>query len=505
MAVTLQIPRIFRKYTGDKASLSFEARSRREVFEKAIAAYPALKIRVLDKNERIYPYLVLFHNGRSVDRDALDEPVEDGDVLDLITAAVGGSGPDVRMRGFQDRRSVDESLAYALDQAAPLEPEDIDLTTAAGRILAAAVVSDCAIPPFRRSAMDGYALRAEDSFGAGLYAPISLELIGAVLPGAAFEGAVGPGQAVRIMTGAPVPDGADAVLKAEESRESEGRVEALAAIAPGKNVGAIGEDIAAGDEVLAAGRRLRPQDIGVLASIGRARVSVIRRPRVRIIATGDELLAPGQRPGAGKIVDSNSPMLAALIARDGGDPTDQRRLPDVPDQIRAALSAPGADIIIASGGTSVGQEDWLPVLVRELGELGVHGIAMRPCAPTGLGRIASARVFLLPGNPVSCLAAYDLFAAPLLRRLGGRPIRDPYPRVTRALGRRVVSQIGRVDYVRVRLENGLVYPIAAAGASILSSTTRADGYIVTPEGSEGLPEGASVEVALYDLERAEAR
>ena len=330
----------------------------------------------------------------------------------------------------------------------------------------------------------------------------AFEVVGEVLPGSAFDGVVGPGQAVRVMTGAPIPEGADAVVMAEVCSEREGRVEVAEAVSPGKNVGAVGEDIRAGALLLEAGRRLRPQDAGLLASIGVARPRCVRRPRVRLVVTGDELLPAGSRPRGVRIVDSNSVVLRALVARDGGELLPYEILSDRPEAIRDALSSPRADVILVSGGSSVGKEDHAPRLVAELGSLDFHGISMRPSSPTGIGRIRDRFVFLLPGNPVSCLCAYEFFAGPTLRGLGGRSRAWPHRRVWLPLARKIASAIGRTDYVRVAVEDGRVVPVSTSGASILSSTVRAAGCVIVPRGLEGMPEGAEVEVLLYDEELA---
>jgi molybdopterin molybdotransferase len=282
-------------------------------------------------------------------------------------------------------------------------------------------------------------------------------------------------------------------------REDARRVLAEGSVTPGKNVGRRGEDVRAGATLLRAGRRLRAQDVGLLASVGRPDAAVVAAPRVRILVTGNELLAPGERPEDGRIADSNTPMLRALVRRDGGDVASALRLADDAAAIRAALGEPGFDLLVAAGGTSVGREDHLPVLVRELGRLDVHGVAMRPSSPTGIGTIGATRVLLLPGNPVSCLAAYDFFAGPAIRRLAGLPDAWPYPVRRTRLAAPLSSQVGRVDYCRVTLDARGATPLAVAGASVLSSTTRADGFVVVPAGSEGFPEGAEVDVLLYDL------
>ncbi len=407
---------------------------------------------------------------------------------------------DVRMKGFTERADVEEVERFLAESARRLEPEAVALEDCAGRVLAEDVRAEVAVPSFARSAMDGYAVRGEDTFGASEYDPVGLSVAGLSLPGKPFAGQVGKGQAVRIMTGAPLPQGADAVAMAEVCSEAGSRVEVSAAVAPHKNVGAPGEDIRAGDVVLRAGRRLRPQDVGLLASIGAGEPRCVRRPRVRFVVTGDELLAPGSRPAGAHIVDSNSPMLAALVERDGGEKLPHAILPDRADAIRTELARQDADVVLVSGGSSVGQEDHAPRLVAELGSLDFHGVAMRPSSPSGVGRIDGRLVFLLPGNPVSCLCAYEFFAGPTIRALGGRSRAWPHRRLMRRLARKIASMVGRVDYVRVAIEGDAVVPLATSGASILSSTVRADGFVVVPREREGMPEGAEVEVLLYDAE-----
>jgi molybdopterin molybdotransferase len=401
------------------------------------------------------------------------------------------------MRGFAQRMDVEEVERLLRGHTAVLPSESVELADLVGRVLTEAVEARVDVPSFDRSAMDGYAVRGEDTFGASDYGPLALQIVGEAYPGRPFDGRVGPGEAVRIMTGAPLPAGADAVVMAEVCTEADARVEVREAVSPRKHVGAVGEDIRSGDVVLHAGRRLRAQDAGLLASIGVARAGCVRRPRVRMAITGDELLPAGSQPEGVQIVDSNSPMLRALVERDGGVDAGCELLPDRPERIRAALEAGGADVVLVSGGSSVGQEDHAPRVVAELGTLDFHGVSMRPSSPAGGGRIGEHAVFLLPGNPVSCLCAYEFFAGPTIRALGGRSRRWPHVRVRVPLARKISSQVGRTDYVRVGIEAGLAVPLATSGASILSSTVRADGVVLVARDLEGMPEGAEVEVLLY--------
>jgi molybdopterin molybdotransferase len=417
-----------------------------------------------------------------------------------------GEPDDVRMRGFAQRHTVDAALAWLDAQLQPLTAEKVPLRVAAGRVLAASVVSDVDVPGFDRAMMDGYAVLADSTEGATAYTPLPLKVVGEALPGCPFDGVVRMGEAVRIMTGAPMPDGTDSVLPAEwigaEAEEagtnvsSQHLISALAAVSPGKHVGKLGEDIVRGTTLLESGRVLRPQDLGVLSSIGHGEVEVVRRPRVRLAVTGNELLPSGMRPRGFHIADANGPMLAALIDRDGGLVDFPGLVRDDREAILTALHA-DADVVIVSGGSSVGIEDLAPMLVAEYGELAVHGIAMRPSSPTGLGRLENRIIVLLPGNPVSSLCAYDFFAGRAIRALGGRSKEWPYRGVCGRLNRKINSPIGRLDYARVRVVDGLVEPLAVTGASVLSSTTRADGFVIVGEDSEGFPAGAEVKVWLY--------
>jgi len=409
------------------------------------------------------------------------------------------------MRGFRSRLSVADAVGVLSRRTGRLEAEEVSLAEAAGRVAAREVVAETSVPHFARAAMDGYALSGESTFGASAYAPVQLVILGQALPGRPFAGKVGRGEAIRITTGAPVPEGADAVLMAEHAEEtSRGEstyVQVRAPVPPGKHVGAVGEDIQAGSVVVAAGRVLRPQDLGVLASVGVGAVLAVRRPRVRIVITGDELLRPGQRPEGASIVDANSLMLAALARRDGAGAVDIGYARDERAQVREAMAGATEEVVLVSGGSSVGPEDHAPSVLAEIGELAVHGVAMRPSSPAGFGFIGEGGgrvVFLLPGNPVSCLCAYEFFAGHTIRALGGRSRAWPHRQRRCKVASKFVSELGRTDYVRVRVEGEEVYPIMTSGASILSSTTRADGVVIVGEGEEGYAEGDWVTVLLYD-------
>ncbi len=409
---------------------------------------------------------------------------------------------DVRMRGFEQRTRLAVVREWLTARCTPVAAERVSLAALAGRVLAEDIVAGRDVPPFRRSAMDGFALRGDETTGAGDYSPLRFSVVGESFPGHPFAGSLAPGQAVRIMTGAPVPERADAVLPAELAVDLGGSIEIVGSVPPGKNVGRVGEDMSRGATVLKRGRRLRPQDIGLLAALGIAEATAIRQPRVRLLLTGNELATVGGLADPFQIYDSNSWMLAPLVERDGGTLIETLLLRDDRDAIRDALDRPGADVVLLSGGSSVGIEDHAPSLLAERGEVAFHGIAMRPASPTGLGSLGDALVMLLPGNPVSCLCAYDLVAGLAIRLLAGRSGELPYREVKLPVAGKIVSAVGRVDYCRVKIVDGRVTPLAISGASILSSTCRADGFVLVPEALEGYGEGAEVTVYWYDSEPA---
>jgi molybdopterin molybdotransferase len=287
------------------------------------------------------------------------------------------------------------------------------------------------------------------------------------------------------------------VLPAELAQFDGSHLRAHGEVAPGKHVGAKGEDVRSGQVVLAAGRVLRPQDLGVLSSIGMGAVPCVRRPRIGIVITGSELLPAGTPPHGFQITDANGPMLCALAQRDGAAVATCEIVPDDRAAITRALMQE-VDVVLVSGGSSVGQEDHVPTILAEQGELAIHGVAMRPSSPVGMGRLGDRLVFLLPGNPVSCLCAYDFFAGRAIRGLAGRNLDWPYLRALGKLTRKISSEIGRLDYARVNVLDGAITPLAIGGASILTSTTRADGFLLIPADLEGYAAGAEVQVFLYD-------
>jgi molybdopterin molybdotransferase len=407
------------------------------------------------------------------------------------------------MRGFSERTDLESALEILrglVEALPPLEEESVPLKEALGRTLAADVVSPVDVPSFDKSAMDGYALGAAETFGASTTDPATFRVMGEVLPGDAGGLELHPGEAARIMTGGPLPRGADAVLMAEHASEEGGRLFAHAPVVPGRNVARAGEDIGKGERVLGRGRILRPADLGVLASMSMAEVLVVRRPVVGILSTGNELVEPGSPEAGepGRVVDSCGPMLEGLVRETGAVSDRMGTLPDNRDLLRTALEAFDGDVLITTGATAVGLEDYLPGLLSELGELPVHGVNIRPASPLAFGRMGRVLALLLPGNPVAAMVGFDVVVRPALQLMLGQVEERRNRRVRGRLRRKLASALNRTDFVRVRLVgDGGVEPLRSGGSGVLTSVTSADGFIIVPRDDEGLEEGTEVEVFLF--------
>ena len=407
---------------------------------------------------------------------------------------------DVRMRGFKKRSAVEDIIEWLDQQSIDLPKQTVPIQTATGRVLAHDVSSDINIPAFARSMMDGYAIIASDAQGASSYNQIQLQIISKSMPGKGSTVAVTSGTAIKIMTGAPVPVGANAVLPAENVDVSDdASIMIMENVAEGRNIGRIGEDIKATSVILKQGRKLRPQDIALLASIGKKDIDVYQQLRISIVVTGNEILPVGNQPQGYKITNSNGPMLEALSSRDGAVIINSSIVADDPDAIEQVLLTDDYDVLLITGGTSVGEEDLVPLLLSKLGQLKFHGAAMRPSRSTGMGILDNKYIFLLPGNPVACLCAYDFFAGRFIRRHSGHKNNSPYRSTRKKLKQKITSMLGRTDYARICISaDETIEPIAISGAAILTSTTQADGFVIVPANSEGYSVDTEVEVFLYD-------
>ena len=412
---------------------------------------------------------------------------------------------------------VDEARERILAAVAPLPAVDVPLGDALGLVLAADVAADADLPPFANSAMDGFAVRALDTAGAGEETPVRLTVVGQAPAGYAPAIAVEPGTAVRIMTGAPLPSGADAVVRFEATDEADhpgrhagtrpNRLDAVAirrAAQPGENIRPPGEDLRAGETVLRAGTRLHPAAIGLLAALGRERVRIHRRPRVAVLATGDEVCPLDQEPRPGQIRDSNGPMVAAFVAACGGEPAPLGIARDDRGDLRARLDAAGeagVDLILTTGGVSIGDYDLVKDVLRETGRVDLWQVRLKPGKPLAFGRIGDRPLLGLPGNPVAAAVAFVEFARPAILRLLGRRDLD-LPTVQARLRDSVDNRGGRRHYVRVHVEVGAdgweARLAGPPGAGLLGSLARANGLLVVPEGTAVARAGERYAVQLLD-------
>lgn len=400
---------------------------------------------------------------------------------------------------------VDEAQTRFLDACprGPLAVEEVPLEAALGRVLARAITAPADLPGFARSSVDGYAVIAADTFGASEGLPAYLRVVGEVLMGQAATQPLEPGECVRIATGGMLPPGADAVVMVEHTETlAADEVGMLRPASPGQNVIRRGEDAQAGGVLLDAGSGLRAQELGLLAHAGVLAAPVARRPVCAILATGDELVDPARTPAPGQIRESNSYTIRALVAEAGGVPLYLGKAPDIAAEIRAKLerAKAEADVIMVSGGSSVGTRDLTAELLDELGKPGimVHGVSLKPGKPTILGVVDGKPVVGLPGHPVSAQVVFGLFARPLLRQLQGlAPFPAYRPMVRARLTKNYASAPGRVDVLRVALAEraGELWAEPVQGKSgLITTLTKAAGVVTIREGTEGLLAGEWVEV-----------
>ena len=402
-------------------------------------------------------------------------------------------------------RTPPDALALLLNALPPRgDWEEIATEDALDRVLGERVLAPGDLPTFRRSTMDGFAVRAADTFGATEGLPAYLEVVDEVLMGRAPSQPLSLGQCARIATGGMLPEAADAVVMVEQTQEvGPTTIEALRAVAPGENVVQLAEDIRQGEGILERGHLLRAQDIGGLMALGITSVRVAPRLQVGIVSGGDELVDPHAAPGPAQIRDINSYTLAALIRRDGHLACLAGIFPDDFSVLQAAAAHALAvtDVLILSAGSSVSTRDMTAQVIQSLGEPGVlvHGVSLKPGKPTILGLCGGKPVFGLPGNPVSCMVTYDLFVSPTLTQLTGAS-RPPRRTVTARLARNIASATGREDYIQVRLEaasDGLSAVPVFGKSNLIFSLIRSDGMLKVPLDVGGLSAGATVEVVLF--------
>ena len=397
--------------------------------------------------------------------------------------------------------TVDEALDRVLARIEPLVPTEVGLLDALGGVLTEDATADRDVPPFRNSAMDGYAVRGADVTRDG----VTLRVVGAVAAGSLPDRAVEAGEAMRIMTGAPMPDGADTVVRVEDTDNGASVVTINRATPKGVAVRQAGEDLRRGEVVLARGTVLRHAEIGVLASIGRAKVNVVRRPNVAVVSTGDELVDIDEVPGPGKIRDANRYSLAAAVRATGCAAFELGIARDSADDLRHALgNAAFGDLVVTSGGVSVGDHDHVKPVVDAMGQMDFWSIALRPGRPLAFGELRTKRgavpIFGLPGNPVSALLTFELFVRPALLKMAGRT-KLHRPRVQARLLDRVEKPVGLRMFARGIYDAaaGTVRSTGPQGSGILRSMSLANALIDLPEPTAGAGPGDTVSVVLTDL------
>ena len=398
--------------------------------------------------------------------------------------------------------TVEEARERVLAGFTPLEAKEAPLTEALGRVLAEDALAQASSPPFANSAMDGYALRSADTQSASAQAPVRLRLVGEVPAGSVYAGVAQPGEAIRILTGAPLPDGADAALQQELTEVADGWVTIRQPVAVGTNIRHIGEDVRPGMLLARAGVELGPAEIALLASLGVSPVRVRRRPRVAILATGDELAPLGQPLRPGQIYNSNTPFLIAAVTRAGAEPVALGIAPDRAEALRAMLTqAQGYDLILTSGGVSVGDYDRVKQILSEQGAVEFWRVRMRPGKPLAFGHLGQTPLLGLPGNPVSAAVTFELFGRPAIRRmLGAAQVERPVVTVT--LEGDAQRRTDRRQFVRVRLASHagqlVAHTTGAQDSHLISSLQGASALLIVPEGEGVIRPGETAQALLLN-------
>ncbi len=405
----------------------------------------------------------------------------------------------VKLKGFQKLTLTDQALQSWFNALQLGKPKVavVSLQNALGRVLAEELFAREDLPRFDKSAMDGYAVKSADLAGATQSKPAILQLT--------QEDQVNAKQAKQVWTGNPIPKGADAVVMLENTQKRNGKLEVWSQLAPWANVSKIGEDIKKGVTVAKAGTRLNPYHIGLAAALGYTQLKVAQKPKIAILPTGNEIAELGTERAANQIYDSNKIMIAAMCHELGAETTDfgiaKDNLDEIAQKIKKALET--NDVVITTGGTSVGGLDLVPDAVNKLGKPGVivHGVALRPAMPTAVAMLEGKPVLILSGNPIAAVIGFEVFGRPLICKMLGMPKEEPRPIVTAKLAKRVTSALGRKTYVRVRvcLKDGdlVAEPVSAKGSGSISTMTQSNGYLIVPENREGVSEGETVIVQMF--------
>ena len=409
----------------------------------------------------------------------------------------------IRERGFKRLVKVSDALNMLLSKVSRKDAiERVSLLDAIGRVLAEDIVAEEDIPCFNRSAVDGYAVRSRDTFGASHVNPVKLKVVGRVDVGETPSISVSEGEAVEIATGAVIPDGADAVVMYEDVKAVDGEIDVFKPVTPLENVSLKGEDVKKGEVVARKGLILRPWDIGVLASLNIPYVNVVAKVKVAVFSTGNELVEVGERPPPGKLVNSTKSLVLAAVKELGCETLDLGLVPDdvekIVERMREGVNV--ADVLITTGGTSIGKRDYVrEALEKAGGSILAHGIAMKPGKPTGLGLLEGKPVIMLSGYPVAALVGFEAFIKPLIYHMLGAQ-EQPRAVIKARLTRRVASTPGTRSYLRVFVEKrGDVFyaePLRLTGSGVLSSVVKANGIVIIPEHRDGFDEGEEVYVQL---------
>ena len=404
-----------------------------------------------------------------------------------------------RLKGFQKLTPIDEALQRFFDtlQVKRLRSVTVPLHSALNRVLAEDIVADKDLPRFDRSAVDGYAVEAEDTFEASPFKPKILRITD--------EGEVGEKQAKHVWTGNSIPKGADAVVMLENTKIADDRIEVWVSATPGENVSKRGEDVPRGEVAVKAGTHLKPQHLGLIAALAVTEVKVVDKPKIAVLATGTELVEMGKETRENQIVEVNRLILSSLCRELGVEPLDLGIAKDEVNEIveKLKLGIERADAVITTGGTSVGISDMVPAAVNQMGGPGVivHGVAMRPAMPTALAVAEKTPVIILSGNPVAAMIGFEVFAKPIINRMLG--LEETFkPAVKARITRRISTVLGRKTFIRVRVSRRdgefFAEPVSTKGSSVISTVTKAHGYVIVPENREGLEEGESVIVHLFN-------
>jgi molybdopterin molybdotransferase len=405
----------------------------------------------------------------------------------------------VKLKGFQKLTLTDQALQRWLNALQIGKPNVavVSLQDASSRVLAEDIIAKEDLPRFDKSAVDGYAIKSADSVGASQFKPATFQLT--------ENQEVNDKQAKQVWTGNPIPKGAKAVVMLENTKKHDGKLEVWNQLAPGDNVSKKGEDIKKGEIVAKVGTRLNPYHIGLAAALGYSQLKVAEKPKIAILATGNELAEVGTKLSGNLIYDSNKIMISAMCTELSAETTDYGIAKDNVDEIAYKIqkALQTQDAVITTGGTSVGGLDLVPDAVNKLGKPGVvvHGVALRPAMPTALAMLEDKPVLILSGNPVAAIVGFEVFGRPMICRLLGMSKTEPRPMLKAVLARRVASALGRKTYVRVcvTLKSGEFYaePVSAKGSGAISTMTQSNGFVVVPENREGISEGETVVVHMF--------